>query len=207
MKKISLSNQLPLFSDIAIDKIEAALDAQLAENREKLAQVLKQTHFTWRSLLTPLEFGSEKLHQLWAPVEQLNATMNSQALREVYNRCLPKLTAYHTEVSQNEALYNAVKMIADSHEFYRFSQTQKQIIKYMMRDFRLSGIGLEENKKKRFADLQQRLSELTTAFEEHVLDSQNAWFYHCEQEEILKRQYLLCWILAIPGVYRCQYWI
>ena len=186
MKKNSLSNQLPLFSNIVIDKIEETLDAHLAQNRKKLTQLLSQTTFTWENLLAPMELASEQLHQFWAPIEQLNATMNSQALREVYNRCIPKLTAYHTEVSQNEDLYNAVKMIAESLEFEYLSQAQKQIIKYMMRDFRLSGIGLAEDKKKRFAQLQQSLAELTTVFEEHVLDSQNAWFYHCEKEETLK---------------------
>ncbi len=44
-----------------------------------------------------------------------------------------------------------------------------------LRDFKLSGFDLPEDKKARFKEIQQRLSQLTTKFEENVLDATQAW--------------------------------
>ena len=49
-----------------------------------------------------------RLSAAWSPVGHLNGVANTDELREAYNACLPLLTAYHTEIAQNERLLNAV---------------------------------------------------------------------------------------------------
>ncbi len=51
-----------------------------------------------------------------------------------------------------------------------------------LRDFRLAGIGLEKEKQQRYAELQLKLSELTTKFSENVLDATQGWVKHVTDE-------------------------
>src|SRR5690554_332926 len=44
-----------------------------------------------------------------------------------------------------------------------------------LKDFRLSGVDLPEAKKQRFAQIQQRLSELSNNFSNNILDATQAW--------------------------------
>jgi oligopeptidase A len=101
--------------------------------------------------------------------------VNSDELRDAYNACLPKLSAYSTEMGQNEALFKAYRFIADSDEFATLDIAQQKIIRNALRDFKLSGIDLDNEKKQRYKDISQELSALASNYEENLLDATNAW--------------------------------
>jgi oligopeptidase A len=101
--------------------------------------------------------------------------VNSDELRDAYNACLPKLSAYSTEMGQNEALFKAYRYIADSDEFATLDTAQQKIIRNALRDFKLSGIDLDNEKKQRYKDISQELSALASNYEENLLDATNAW--------------------------------
>ncbi|MBU1190903.1 MAG: oligopeptidase A [Gammaproteobacteria bacterium] len=167
---------LPPFSMIRPEHVEPALDAILAECRARVAQLLTDnTTYSWANLVQPIEDVEDKLSRAWSPVGHMNSVMNSEALRTVYNACLPKLSEYGTEMGQNEALYQAYKQIADGPEYARLDTAQRKIIDNAIRDFRLSGIALDPAQRKRYKALMQELSSVQAKFEENLLDATNAW--------------------------------
>ena len=52
---------------------------------------------------------------------------------------------------------------------------QKKAIENALRDFELSGIGLSEEKQKRYGEIVARLSELSSQFSNNVLDATMGW--------------------------------
>ncbi len=167
---------LPPFSQIKPAHIEAAIDQLLAENREQLDALLAATeHYTWKNLVEPLEDMMDRLSAVWSPVSHMNSVVNSDALRDAYNACLEKLSAYYTELGQNEALFRAYAYIAEHESYQQLDQTQRKVIENELRDFRLSGIDLSDEDKQRYRDIMQRLSKLTSKFGENVLDATQAW--------------------------------
>ncbi len=169
-------NRLPRFSAIRAEHVEPALDQILAENRAALERLFAgHVSSTWEGIVQPIEEMSERLNRMWSPVSHLNAVMNSDALRTAYNRCLPKLSAYATELAQDERIYRAYKAVADSAAFADLSQAQKKIVEYGLRDFRLAGAELNAADKQRFKEIQQELSTLTNRFQENVLDATHAF--------------------------------
>jgi len=115
----------------------------------------------------------------------MNSVVNSDALRDAYNACLPKLSAYATEMGQNEQLFAAYRQIADSEAFAALSEAQQKVITNSLRDFRLSGIDLPAAERQRFKYIMQELSALTAKFEENLLDATNAWHKHITDESQL----------------------
>ena len=98
---------LPRFADIKTEHVTPAVDALLAECRAAIEHVLADaTPATWDDFIAPLESANERLGRAWGQVGHLNAVMNSAELREVYNANLPKITAYYTDLGQNEKLFN-----------------------------------------------------------------------------------------------------
>ncbi|MDZ7661546.1 oligopeptidase A [Thiohalophilus sp.] len=167
---------LPAFGQIAPEHVEPAIDALLQQNREQLAQLLAQNEvYSWENLIQPLEEMDDRLDRAWSPVSHMNSVVNSDALREAYNACLSKLSDYATELGQNEQLYAAYKAIADSPQYQQLEAAQKKIIDNALRDFHLCGVDLPLDKKQRYKEIQQRLSSLTTRFEENLLDATHAW--------------------------------
>ncbi|GAB4270290.1 MAG: oligopeptidase A [Methylomicrobium sp.] len=169
-------NNLPRFSDIQPEHVVPAIEALLADARKTVDEKLKATeHYTWSNLIEPIANAEDRLEKAWSPVSHMNSVVNSEALREAYNACLPMLSDYSTEMGQNEALFNAYQTIAQGSEFEHYDKAQKKIVDNALRDFKLSGIDLEPAKKQRYKEISQRLSKLTSRFEENLMDATNAW--------------------------------
>ena len=177
---------LPPFQHIKAEHVEPALKAVIESNRKQIQTLLKENeHYTWDNLIQPLEDMDDRLSRMWSPVSHMNSVVNSDELRDAYNNCLPLLSEYSTEMGQNVELYEAYQAIKDSPEFVTLDEAQKKIINNALRDFHLSGIDLPVEKKKRFREIRQQLSKLTSKYEENVLDATQAWSKHITDEKQL----------------------
>jgi oligopeptidase A len=137
------------------------------------ASNVSQSPPTWQDFVVPMEDANERLSRAWGPVGHLNAVMNSPELREVYNATLPKITQYYAELGQNLALFDKFKALRNSPEFAGLSAARKKIIENELRDFRLGGAELPDDKKARYLEIQERLSELSSRFSDNLLDATN----------------------------------
>lgn len=175
--------RLPVFSNIQTACIEPALDELLNEYRQLIEQLTQQTQTPgWNSVIDPLEQMDNRLQLFWSPVSHLKAVKDSEDLREAYNRCLPKLTEFSSEMGQNEALYHLYEQVA---EHSGLNQQQQKVLQNALRDFHLSGVDLSSEKKKQFRENSQKLSRLTTQFEENLLDATQHWQKQiCDEKEL-----------------------
>lgn len=173
---------LPLFKSIKPEHIEPAVDALLQQNREKIATLAQVETPTWENFVAPLEDVERVLDDAWSPVGHLNGVANTDELREAYNACLPKLSEYHTEIGQNQALFNNFKKLKESADFASYSKAQQRTIELAIQDFQLSGVDLPEAERNQYKQLSQELSQLTTKFSENVLDATQAWHKHISDE-------------------------
>ncbi len=167
---------LPAFESIQASHIEPAIDHLLSENRTAIESLLNTTkNYNWDNLLQKFEDMDDQLNKAWSPASHLHSVADNDQLREAYNACLSKLSDYSTEMGQNENLFHAYETIANSEDYASLNTAQQKIIKNALRDFRLSGIDLDEDKKERYKIIQQKLSKLQTKFEENLLDATHAW--------------------------------
>ena len=167
---------LPRFAEFKPEFVTPAVDALLAEST---AVVERLTHDsatpTWDNFVAPLDNANEKLNRAWGQVSHLNAVVNSPELREVYNANLPKITQFYAELGQNPALFAKYKALKQSPEFATLTATRKKIIENELRDFRLGGAELSDDKKARFLEIQEEQSALASKFSENILDATKAF--------------------------------
>lgn len=166
---------LPKFDEIKVSEIESIISKHLDTNLEAIKTLSQQKNPSWDTLVAKLEELDDVLSKAWSPVGHLNSVMNADDLREAYNACLPKLSAYSTEIGQNKDLQQAYQAIKDSNEFQSLSQAQQKTIENALRDFHLAGVDLADDKKQRYGEIKSRLSELSSKFGENVLDATNKW--------------------------------
>ena len=178
---------LPIFSAIKPEHVEAAIDQVLADNRASLQQLLQRLgeQTSWNTLIKPLEILDNNLSKVWSPVRHLNSVMNSKELRAAHDACLGKLSAYSTELSQNENLYKAYVQLRQSKTFEQLNPAQQKTIDDALLSFTLSGVALAPDKQQQYKDIKQKLSLLKSKFEQHVLDATRAWKKHILDEKEL----------------------
>jgi oligopeptidase A len=176
---------LPPFSQIEIVHIEPAIKQLIERNMQSIdALLVSADNYSWDSLLQPIEELEDELTNAWSPIGHLNGVMNNDELRDAYNACLPLLEEYSTWRGQHTGLCAAYQQIADNEDFADLTVAQQAAINHALRDFRLGGIALPEEKKQQYGALKKRLSELGSKFSENVLDATNAWSKQLSEEEL-----------------------
>lgn len=160
-----------MFVNYRTDILENAvneLKELLGSNRQQIQKLLKQQDKTYNSLIRPMMAGDAAIGEFFTPVSHLNYVNNSEQTQEVYNTCLPMLTEYSTEIGQNTEIYEAVQAVYDA-EKASLTPPQVKVLENMIRSFRLSGVHLPEDQKKRLMEINLELSRLGTDFAQNVL--------------------------------------
>ncbi|MFT4994713.1 MAG: oligopeptidase A, partial [Paraglaciecola sp.] len=151
------------------------LEQAITRCKTTIEQVLQQDSYSWDSLVAPLEEVDDELSRLWSPVSHMNSVVSSDALREAHDACLPLLSDYGTWVGQHKGLFDAYCQIQGSAQFANLSQAQQKVITNGVRDFKLSGVALQDDKKARYGQIKSRLSDLASTFSNNVMDTTLHW--------------------------------
>ena len=162
---------LPRFSAIRPEHVVPAVDAVLADYRARIDGLLAAG--APRDFARVILAGQEcedRLNLVWAPVSHLHGVADSDALRKVHSAAQEKIVEHASELGQNRELHAAVKAVAARADTPALPRAARTLIEHELRDFRLSGVALEEPARTRFREIANELSKLATGFEEAVLD-------------------------------------
>jgi len=177
---------LPRFGAIEPVHVTPAVDALLQQARDVVRQVTDpKASASWDAIVEPLDDATDRLGRAWGAVSHLNAVVDTPELREQYNANQPKLTAFFTELSQNEALYARFKELAALPDFASWPAARRKVIENELRDFRLGGAELPADHKQRFKELCEREAQVSTRFAENVLDAINAFALYVDDAKAL----------------------
>ena len=167
---------LPAFSQIKPEHVLPAVEAVLAEYRAAVEAIVADPRpRSFTSVLKPQEVLDSRLERAWSPVSHLHAVADSEALRAAYAQALEKITEHSTELGQNRELYAAVSEVERATDFAGLPRPARTLVEHALRDFRLSGVALEEPARSRFKEIANALARLSNEFENAVLDATEAW--------------------------------
>jgi oligopeptidase A len=170
---------LPRFSAIRPEHVEPAVDAVLADYRAGIDALLAgDAPRDFDHVVLPGEEFEDRLNRVWAPVSHLHGVADSEALRKAYAAAQEKIVEHASELGQNRALYAAIKAVAERADAAALPRAARALLEHELRDFRLSGVALEEPARSRFREIANELARLGTEFEEAVLDATDAWSEH-----------------------------
>ncbi|MFP8966758.1 oligopeptidase A [Pokkaliibacter sp. CJK22405] len=169
------SHELPPFSAIKPEHVVPGTKTLIADALAEADRLSQQDSPGWDTFVAPLEEAYDRLNSAFSPVGHLNAVANSPELRKAYDETMPLLSEYSTRLGQHQGLFKAYQRLADSPEFSQLNAARQATIEHALRDFRLSGIDLPEEQQKRYGEISQRLSAITSTFSNNVLDATQAW--------------------------------
>lgn len=167
---------LPSFSAICPKDVLPALQSALSDCYAEVERVLANPGpFSWDNLCQPLIDVDDRLSRIWSTIAHLNSVKHSPELRTAYEEALPLLSQYGTWVGQHQCLYQAYHSLKDGDTFIHLSAPQRKTVENILRDFELSGVGLQIDKQRRYGEIVLRLSELGSVYSNNVLDATMGW--------------------------------
>lgn len=176
------------FDQFRPEQVEAALDVVLADGRRLLIDVenlqASPDAITWDSVIGPVERFNDDLRRVWGTTAHLMSVANSAELREVYARLQPRIVELSLELQQSRAMFSCLERLAEDPSCR--SGVKQRILEAMLRQARLSGVGLEGKARDRFAAIEQELAELGTRFSNNLLDATAAFSLDIEDLETVE---------------------
>ncbi len=162
-----------MFKEFDLSNLENSkelLEKFLDENRKKVDELLKIENKTYKNFVLPFQEIGESINDFLTPIFHIDSVKNSEITTKVYEECIPVISKYETEISQNENIYLSFKDI-QSKEKSTLNDIQNKVLENEIRDFKLSGCHLENNKKKRLEEINLRLSEISHKFSQNLLNA------------------------------------
>jgi oligopeptidase A len=166
---LEVSFRVP-FDKIEAAHVEPAADELLADAARRLDQTIASER-----PLHALDVMTEKLDYAINVVRHLEGVATTPPLRAAYNAVQPKVSAFYSSLPLNEGLWKAIQRYSATEEARALNGTMRRYLTKTIDSFKRHGAELDPAGKARLKEIDVALSELTTKFGEHVLDSTNAW--------------------------------
>lgn len=178
-----INHQFIKFNQLDNSSLESLLIDNLNQVMHGLEQVKQTSNLTWHSLQHMLYNHLYELNQIWGLIGHLESVNSSQQLRELRDKYQNQITRFYVSLGQSTELYRHLQQIKQS-EYANLGVEDKKIIDNEFRDFKLSGIELNPQQQEQFKNIQERLTELTTKFEQNVLDATDSYSKFVTEEEL-----------------------
>lgn len=166
---------LPRFAEITAAHVAPALDEALARHAATVAALVRDKPTGFAEAWLPFERAEAELGAIWAAVSHLHAVADSPELRTAYQQGEERLVTNGIMVAQNRDLFELFEALSNTDEFAALPQADRVAVEHALRDFRLSGVALEEAARERFKAVSVEMAGLSNAFGSAVLDATDAW--------------------------------
>ena len=161
------------------------LESLLENSKKQIDELLKVENKTYENFVKPYEEVGECISDFVTPIFHIDSVKNSEITQKVYEECLPLISNYETEISQNDNIYRSLKDIQDKSKI-SLNDIQKKVLENEIKDFKLSGCHLNNEKKETLKNLNLKLSELSHKFSQNILNATNAYEMIIENFEDVK---------------------
>ncbi|OYV00637.1 MAG: peptidase M3, partial [Burkholderiales bacterium PBB5] len=164
---------LPPFAQITPAQFGPALAHAMAVHRAEIAAIGGQADApSFDNTVAALDRAGALLNRVSAVLYNLAASATSPALQAVQRETAGPLAAHWSAVLQDGALFARLNRVHQARHGAGLSAEQTRLVERLHRDFTRAGAQLPPPARAEFAQLAQRLAELTTAFGQNVLQAE-----------------------------------
>lgn len=171
------------FNTIDINYLTTQLEQKITNVHNIVAAIEASPISTWQTVVAPIHASLYELNFTWGIAEHLQSVKDSPELRELHEKYQPIVTDLYVNLGQNQRLYQHTQAVKDQ-EYSNLNAEQQKVLDNDLRDFRLSGITLENDKQQEYKKIQTKTSELKTKFDHNVLDATDSYVKYVSLDEL-----------------------
>ena len=177
--------ELPPFAEIDDDDFAPAFEIAIAQARRNIAEIATNAEVpNFANTIEALELAEECLGRVLSVFYNL-AGADSTPKREAFQRELsPKLAAYSSEISMNEALFQRVETLWDKRDGLDLTDEQARVLMLHRRGFVRAGAKLKGAARDRLKEVLERLAVLGTEFSQNLLADEREWFMELDADDL-----------------------
>ncbi len=168
---------LPDWSSLTPEHVKTDITKALESAKENISSIcsLSFDTLTYENTFQAFEDASEDLSRGWGRLRHLDSVADNPEQRAALNEMLPIVSEFYSTIPLNTDLWKVLKAFSQSPAAKALPPIYARFVEETCADFIEAGADLPADKKKRIAEVDAKLSEITQKYGENVLDSTNAW--------------------------------
>jgi len=170
---------VPAFDKMEVSLIKPAIRKGMESHLEEINQIANNTaEATFENTIIPMEKAGKELDRAFTYYGIYSSNVSSPEFRAVQKELAPEISEYSSKISQNEALFKRIKTVYENSQEKPLDSAEQRVIDLVYEEFAMQGADLNEDDKKRYAEINKELSALYTKFSSNVLaDEENYVIY------------------------------
>ncbi|MCV6623015.1 MAG: M3 family metallopeptidase [Cellvibrionaceae bacterium] len=184
---------VPAFDKVKLEELKPALEQGMANNLAEIEAIANNPEPpTFANTLEAYEAAGKDLDRVYAYWGIWSSNMSSPEFREIRSEMSPKLSAFYSKITQNKKLFARIKAVYEGKEMKTLRPDQQRLLEKTYLGFKRSGAELNGKEAKRYAEINQRLSQLQNQFSNNVLADEEGYvtFFSKKQSAGLPESYL-----------------
>ncbi len=177
---------VPAFDTVSLDDLKAALEWGMERNLAEVDQITANPEApTFYNTIVPLEKTGEDLSRVFSYWGIWSSNRSSDGFRAIQREMVPVLSEFNSKITQNEALFKRIEAVyEDKAALKDLTPEAQRIVKLTYEGLVRSGAKLDEDKKKRYAEINKRLSTLYTQFSNNVLNDEESYTTYLNEDQL-----------------------
>ena len=177
---------VPAFDTVSLDDLKSALDWGMERQLAEIDQITSNPEApTFWNTMVPLEKSGEDLNRVFSYWGIWASNNSSPEFRSIQQEMAPKLSEFGSKITQNEALFKRIEAVYNDKEALKeLTPEAQRIVKLSYEGLIRSGAKLDEEKKKRTAEINKRLAELHTKFGNNVLNDEESYTTYLTEDQL-----------------------
>ena len=165
----------PDFANASLDDLRGALREGMALNLAEIDAIVSNPEpATFENTILELERAGDPLGRVYTFWGIWSSNMSSPEFRDIQREMSSELSAFNSQITQNEALFSRIRAVYEGEEMATLTPAQQRVVQLTYDGFARNGATLEGAAAERYAAINARLAELHTSFANNVLhDEEN----------------------------------
>ena len=168
--------ELPPFGAVRPEQFAPAFELAFAQHKTEIDAIASDRLApTFENTLVAFDRAGSLLSRVSDLFSNLTSAATNDALQAVQRDLAPKSAAHDSAIFMHAGLFARIDALVANRESLGLSKEQERLLDRVHLDFVRSGAKFAPDAKKRYAEIMQRLAELTTQFSQNVLGDENTW--------------------------------
>lgn len=162
--------EAPDFDAIRDDHYRPAFEEGMARQLEEVEAIASNPEPpTFENTLVALERSGELLTRVQRVFFNMTSAHTNEEIQAIQSEMAPRFAAHSDDIRLNRDLFERVRTLYERREELDLDEESAQLLEETHRDFVRAGAELSDEKQARIREINERMSSLTTQFQENLL--------------------------------------
>jgi len=176
---------VPAFDKMDVIHLQPAMETAMQMHLTEIDAIAHNTDApTFENTILAMEKAGEEINRVFTYYGIWSSNLSTPEFREVQGVLSPKISEYRSKISQNQALFQRIKTIYENAQKNPLEAEQQRLVELTYQEFEMNGANLNEEQKKRYAEINKELAALYTTFSNNVLHDEESYVTFITKDQL-----------------------